>query len=198
MDVRATENPWLLRAERWLERVNQRHPWNHDEHFHGWILRNLPEHRGTALDVGCGTGVLLERLSSRFSQVTGIDVDPGMAEAARRRISTSAGATVQLSGFPDFAAQTDDAAFDLITLVASLHHLDLVSAVLNPLVGLIKHPRAVPDGSSPAQAGPIMPIKDVAMTAPKVAAATRAALPGCSFRRRLFFRYTFRWDKPGR
>jgi hypothetical protein len=32
--------------------LNARHPWNHNDHFHSWILANLPERRRTALDVG--------------------------------------------------------------------------------------------------------------------------------------------------
>jgi len=40
-----------------LATFNSRHPWNHDDHLHGWILRNLPPRRRSALDVGCGTGI---------------------------------------------------------------------------------------------------------------------------------------------
>lgn len=61
MDVRDSANPVLAGARRWLDRVNARHPWNHNEHFHGWILRNLPPpQRRAAIDVGCGTSVLAE------------------------------------------------------------------------------------------------------------------------------------------
>jgi hypothetical protein len=41
MDVRGNGNPVLVSARRWLAGVNTRHPWNHNEHFHRWILRNL-------------------------------------------------------------------------------------------------------------------------------------------------------------
>jgi hypothetical protein len=37
-----------------LARVNARHPWNHNDYFHGWILRNLPAGRDLAVDIGCG------------------------------------------------------------------------------------------------------------------------------------------------
>ena len=45
VDVRDSANRVLASARRWLDRVNVRHPWNHNEHFHGWILRNLPARR---------------------------------------------------------------------------------------------------------------------------------------------------------
>ena len=42
LDVRDSANPVVLSAGRWLASVNACHPWDHNEHFHGWILRNLP------------------------------------------------------------------------------------------------------------------------------------------------------------
>src|SRR4051812_40870027 len=108
MDVRTSENPVTARARRWMERVNHRHPWNHNEHFHGWILRALPPGRRRALDVGCGTGVLVATLTSRFSQVTGVDADRGMVEAAGRHLAGNPRASVHLSTFADFAATAED------------------------------------------------------------------------------------------
>ena len=71
MDVRDSANPVLARARRWLDRVNARHPWNHNEHFHGWILRSLPARRRAAVDVGCWTGALAGKLAPHFACVTG-------------------------------------------------------------------------------------------------------------------------------
>jgi 2-polyprenyl-3-methyl-5-hydroxy-6-metoxy-1,4-benzoquinol methylase len=48
-------------------------------------LRNLPDRRQAAVDVGCGAGVLAGKLASRFAHVTGIDGDEGMAAAASAR-----------------------------------------------------------------------------------------------------------------
>lgn len=62
VDIRDSANPVLAAARRWLARVNARHPWNHNEHFHGWILSNLPARRRAAVDIGCGTGVLAAKL----------------------------------------------------------------------------------------------------------------------------------------
>jgi SAM-dependent methyltransferase len=230
-NVRTSENSLVAEIRRWLERVNHRHPWNHNEHFHGWILRNLPARRRSALDVGCGTGVLVAKLTSRFTDVTGVDADRGMVEAAGGRLAANTRATVRLTKFADFASTVDDGAFDLITMVAVLHHLDLretlqriprmlspggrllvvgvarlesptdvaidlVSAVLNPLVGLIKHPRPVRGSSGAAQDGPVMPMRDPTTTMADVALAARAVFPGCAVRRRLFFRYSLSWERP--
>lgn len=215
-----------------LDRVNQRYPWDHNEHFHGWILHNLPARRRHALDIGCGTGLLVSRLTAAFDRVTGIDADPRMVGAARERLATNPRATVHprdaaelghgLSGVPPEG-------FDLITMVAVLHHLDLrstlervpgllapggrllvvglarpgtasdvavdaVSAVVNPVIGLVRHLR---DGRSRPEAdGPAVPVRDPATTLAEIEDASRVFLPGAVCRRRLFFRYTLQWTKP--
>jgi SAM-dependent methyltransferase len=231
MDVRASANPVLARARRWLARVNARHPWNHNEHFHGWILRHLPARRRAAVDVGCGMGVLAGKLAPHFARVTGIDADPAMAAAASARLAREPAVTIRRCGFEEFASAAGDGGADLITMVAVLHHLDLddtlaqipgllapggrllvvglarmnspadlaadlVSAAANPVMGLIKHPRPARPARAPAAGQPVMPVKDPATTLAQITAAARIHLPGATVRRRLFFRYTLRWDKP--
>jgi len=48
------------------------------------IEATLPEKRGAALDLGCGTGRVAERLAARFDSYTGVDLDTMVAEAGRR------------------------------------------------------------------------------------------------------------------
>jgi SAM-dependent methyltransferase len=123
MDVRASANPVLARARRWLDQVNARHPWNHNERFHSWILRHLPAR--AAVDVGCGMGVLAGKLDPHFARVTGIDADPAMAATASARLARDPAVTIRQCGFEEFALAAGDGGADLITMVAVLHHLDL-------------------------------------------------------------------------
>lgn len=237
MDVRDSTNPVVVSASRWLALINARHPWNHNDHFHRWILRNLPARRRAAVDIGCGTGVLAGKLAARFTRVTAIDADAAMAAAASARLAGQPGVTVRHCRFEQFAAAAGgdgdgDGAADLITMVASLHHLglddtlaripallapggrllvvglarpdslpdlavDLASAAANPVMGLIKHPRLARPAGEPAAGQPAMPVRDPTTTLAEISAAARARLPGAAVRRRLFFRYTLRWDKPG-
>jgi SAM-dependent methyltransferase len=231
VDVRDSANPVLARARRWLDRVNACHPWNHNEHFHGWILRNLPVGRRAAVDVGCGTGVLAGKLALHFARVTGIDADAGMAAAASERLVHDPRVIIRHCGFGQFASAADEGEADLITMVAVLHHLDLddtlaripgllapggrllvvglarvnslpdlavdlISAAANPVMGLIRHPRPARLAEGSAACQPAMPVRDPATTLAEITAAARARLPDAAVRRRLFFRYTLRWDKP--
>jgi 2-polyprenyl-3-methyl-5-hydroxy-6-metoxy-1,4-benzoquinol methylase len=231
MDVRDSRNPLVLTAGRWLASVNARHPWNHNDHFHGWILRNLPARRQAAVDVGCGTGVLAGKLAAHFARVTGIDADEGMAAAASARLAGDTRVRIVHCRFDAFAAAAGEGEADLITMVAVLHHLDLgdtlarmpvllapggrllvvglakvdsladatvdlMSSVANPVMGLIKHPRPARQADGVVAGQPVMPVRDPAVTLAEIGAAAGARLPGTRIHRRLFFRYTLRWDKP--
>jgi 2-polyprenyl-3-methyl-5-hydroxy-6-metoxy-1,4-benzoquinol methylase len=206
VDVRDSANPALASARRWLARINARHPWNHKDHFHGWILRNLPGRRRAAVDIGCGTGVLAGKLAPHFAGVTGIDADAGMAAAASARLAQYPQVIVRHCGFEQFAAAASDSEADLITMVAVLHHLDLentlarIPGLLAPggrllVVGLARM-NSLPDLAADLVSAAANPVVEPATTLAQITAAATAHLLGAAVRRRLFFRYTLRWDKP--
>jgi 2-polyprenyl-3-methyl-5-hydroxy-6-metoxy-1,4-benzoquinol methylase len=227
MDIRDLPGP----LHQTLARVNARHPWNHNEHFHGWILRNLPPRRSVAVDVGCGKGVLAGKLATQFAHVTAIDRNAGMAAAASARLRGFPQVIIRQCDFIDFAPTAGDGEADVITMVAVLHHLDLadtlariprlvapggrllvvglsrpdsladlafdvVSGAANPVMGMIKHPRAVRPSERAVDSQPAVPVMDPATAFAEIAKAARVHLPGSTIRRRLFFRYTLRWEKP--
>lgn len=59
--------------------------WNHNVHYQPVILDAVPVGCDTALDVGCGDGLLAVRLASKCAAVSGIDPDPQMITLARQR-----------------------------------------------------------------------------------------------------------------
>ena len=90
------------------------------EHYLTKRVRFVADHcpPGTGLDVGCGTGVLAERLARRGFAMTGIDPSEGMLEIMRRRTDLVTG--VQGSGTElPFGADS----FDLVLSVAVMHHI---------------------------------------------------------------------------
>lgn len=220
MDVRDARG-LAGRAVAGLDAFNRRHPWSHNDHFHGWILRNLPAVRRHALDVGCGRGELASALATRFDRVDAVDADAEMVRIARERLSGDARITVRREPFDQVAGR-----YDLITMVAVLHHLDLdsalshvaellttggrllvvglarpvttrdiawdlTSAALNPVVGMVKHPRAAVPATTPP-----FPVADPTLAFDEVRDEVARRLPGAGVRRRLFFRYTLAWTKP--
>ena len=186
--------------------------WNHNTHYHRLALRHAPE-AGTALDVGCGEGLLVRRLrEAGVQQVTGLDLDP--AEVSRA------------VGGPgvDFVAgdvlDVPDGQFDLVTCFATLHHLDLeaglrrLAALTAPgghlvVVGLAAG-RTPVDAVAGIAAVPVAqvvdrargtwdhgsPVVDPVDSYADVRRAARAVLPGVRWRRRLYWRYSLEWRRP--
>jgi len=194
--------------------------WNHNDHYHGWLLRRLPARFERALDVGCGEGLLAARLAKRAGHVDAIDRDAAvLAEAAKRhgspRIAFREGDFLALRLAPD--------AYDVVTSVACLHHLDMARAlgamrrVLRPggrlaIVGLYRETTLLDYATSAAAIGPnllrtrvLARGRGVASAAPTRAPASSLAevreiaaalLPGARITRRLYWRYTLLWQKP--
>jgi SAM-dependent methyltransferase len=104
------------------------------ERYLEWLLEQVPVCE-SVLDVGCGAGGFTRLLASRATTVLGIDLSPAMIETARA--ATLPGSVVR---FEVMDVMTDDpgARFDVVTTVATLHHLPLAAA-LRRLAALL-HP----------------------------------------------------------
>jgi SAM-dependent methyltransferase len=96
-----------------------------------WIIRHCP--RGAGLDVGCGTGVLAERLAAEGYAMTGVDPSDGMLDVLRARDADVI--AVHASGtdlpFPDDT-------FDLVYCVAVMHHIADPDAVRRTLAEMVR------------------------------------------------------------
>ena len=107
-----------------MSALNERHPWSHNDAFHTWIHTRLPDRRGAALDVGCGRGELVAGLAGHFDSVHGTDADALMRQAAASRCAGVPNVTIDGSDIADAPGE-----FDLVTMIAVLHHLDLETAL---------------------------------------------------------------------
>ncbi|AOP48973.1 class I SAM-dependent methyltransferase [Streptomyces lydicus] len=213
-----TPPPHLLRA---LDRFNAAHPWDHNAHYHPWILRQLPRRFGRALDVGSGSGDLARLLATRAGAVHGVDSDPKITAQAQELTPPAALVTFTtadaLTGLPADS-------YDVITCTATIHHLPFTEALtvfrrhLAPggtlvILGLSR-PTTPGDHLLGAAAAPLNAAtgwlknkgrpapRPVSMTAvtrpadmsfPDIVREAHAVLPGARLRRRLFWRYTLVW-----
>jgi 2-polyprenyl-3-methyl-5-hydroxy-6-metoxy-1,4-benzoquinol methylase len=104
-------------------------PWSQNLHYHRVILDAVPPGCERALDVGCGQGTLTRRLRRVVPQVTGIDRDQRSIDLARAN-PAAAGIAYILGDF--LAAPFRPGSLDLVTSVASLHHMDAEAALPTP------------------------------------------------------------------
>lgn len=192
------------------------HYWNHNTAYHPWLLRAAAARQGDVLDVGCGEGLLLARLAAVSRTVTGIDVDvPSIARAARRT-KNLANISVLQGEFADYCP--GEQRFDLITFVATIHHMELraslrkARSLLTPggallVVGLAAN-KTIVDWTISGLALPLVrlgsfmyretrdigvPVADARETLSAVRHIARQELPGVSVRRGLYYRYLLSW-----
>jgi SAM-dependent methyltransferase len=95
-------------------------------HYHRVIVDAIPGGCERALDVGCGTGALTRRLKQLVPHVTGIDRDERSIQLARAHPGATGIRYLQA----DFlTASFEPASLDLVTSIASLHHMDARAAL---------------------------------------------------------------------
>ncbi len=107
------------------------------------VLETIDRHAaagGRVLDVGCGTGFLLERLAGRGYSGVGVDLSPESVAHASRRLA-EIGVADRLSAVVGSAYEPPEGPFDLICLTDVLEHLEEPRACLRAL-----RERLAPDG----------------------------------------------------
>lgn len=191
--------------------------WNHNTAYHPWILGVARERRRrVVLDVGCGEGLLLERLAPYADSLSGIDPDDFALARARARLEGVPEARLYKLPFDEF--DSGGVRFDLITFVATIHHMRLERTLLRARNLLAPGGDLLIVGI-PANRGPVESFvagmqkpwarlgsafhgeqADIGVveaepvhTLAQVRRAARTILPDAQIRRGLYYRYLLRW-----
>jgi ubiquinone/menaquinone biosynthesis C-methylase UbiE len=191
--------------------------WNHNIHYHRLVLRTVPPGARTALDVGTGDGLLAADLRRCVPQVVGLDLDAAVLARARAAVPHVAWVRGDALRAP-FAA----ASFDVVTSIATLHHLPDPADALRALAALTAPGGVLVVVGCAASSGPVDAAWDTLgvvqhqvlsrtrtfweHTAPtvwppthtfaQVRDAARDALPGVRWRRLPLWRYALVWRRP--
>ncbi len=97
--------------------------WDHNSHYHRFLLQHIPPDCTEALDIGCGTGGFARQLAARSEHVLAIDLSPEMVRVARERSRHIP--NVEFRVADALAFEFLDAQYDCIASIATLHHLPL-------------------------------------------------------------------------
>lgn len=108
--------------------------WEHNNHYHGFLLKNIPEKCVCALDIGCGTGEFTRLLAKRTVRVIGIDLSPIMVQIARERSKDYPNMEYHVANVIEWDFQPQK--YDYIVSIATFHHLPMESMLEKVKVSL--------------------------------------------------------------
>jgi ubiquinone/menaquinone biosynthesis C-methylase UbiE/DNA-binding transcriptional ArsR family regulator len=94
------------------------------------LLHIIPDNAGRLLDIGTGTGRVLELLAPRISRGLGIDASKAMLALARSRLSRAGCAQCAVRLGDMYRLPLADASFDVVVLQMVLHHAEDPAGVL--------------------------------------------------------------------
>jgi ubiquinone/menaquinone biosynthesis C-methylase UbiE len=95
--------------------------WDHNSHYHGFLLKHVPSPCDDALDIGCGTGSFARLLAQRCKRVLALDLSPQMIQVARAHSKRYTNIDFRVADA--MAWQFPAERFDCIASIAALHHL---------------------------------------------------------------------------
>ena len=101
------------------------------------VCEAMPADCGVAVDLGCGTGIVLECMYARARQVIGVDGSPRMLELSRRRLTPLAGSSsedrlsLRIGDLSHLPLRDGEAGFASINMV--LHHISEPPSVLTEI-----------------------------------------------------------------
>ena len=195
--------------------------WNHNNHFHNYLLRQLPRKVNRVLDIGCGLGVFAQRLAERSELVEALDVDKAILEEASN-LNSAPNICYQQADFLE--ANLSEGSYDAVVSIASLHHMDLETALTKMkvllrssgkllILGLYRETTILDYLYSLISVflnliylnwhrASIIPSTKTAPTLPaqlsigQIKTVANTLIPGFRLQRHLFWRYSLFWQKP--
>ena len=100
-----------------------RNGWDHNGHYHDFLLKQLPPHCANALEIGCGTGAFSRLLARRSDRVLALDLSPQMIRIAKERSEQYSNIDFQIADAMTWGFPTEQ--FDCVASIATLHHLPI-------------------------------------------------------------------------
>jgi SAM-dependent methyltransferase len=195
--------------------------WNHNAHYHSYLLRRVPKKVGRKLDVGCGLGLFAWKMAERSAVVDALDIDSAvLAEAS----IFNAAPNISYLRADFLTADFLEADYDVIVSIAVLHHMDIEAALekmkllLRPsgrllILGLYQEKTLIDDAysaisipltfvylkwhrASVAKSTMVAPTRPAQLPLKQIRKVADAIIPGFHLQRHLFWRYSLIWQKP--
>jgi SAM-dependent methyltransferase len=109
--------------------------WDHNRHYHPFLLRQLSGRCREVLEVGCGTGAFARALAPHADRVLALDLSPEMVRIARGRSARYPNIAFEVADVTSRQLPADR--YDAVASIATLHHLPF-EATLSRLARSLK------------------------------------------------------------
>jgi ubiquinone/menaquinone biosynthesis C-methylase UbiE len=127
----------LLHNKEYYDRFSKRYDGPRDHGYH-WMIDTLQAelmrplaHGADVLEVGCGTGLLMDRIADVCNSLQGVDISSGMAARARKR-----GHRVMVGGADRLPFA--DNSFDLVYSFKVLAHIESIRQALAEMTRVLR------------------------------------------------------------
>jgi ubiquinone/menaquinone biosynthesis C-methylase UbiE len=123
--VSQSDNELKLKIRADFDRIAllERCEWDHNSHYHRFLMKHVPAHCEQALDIGCGTGSFSRLLATRSDRVLALDLSPQMIRAAMQMSGSYPNIDYRVADVTSWEFPTGR--FECIASITTLHHLYL-------------------------------------------------------------------------
>jgi len=109
--------------------------WNHNAHYHTYLISQIPEQCRQILEIGCGTGEFSRLLAGRAENVLALDLSPQMIRLAKARSKPYPNIDFIKGDVMTYHLPDDQ--FDCIATITTIHHLP-IEAILRRIKKALK------------------------------------------------------------
>lgn len=110
--------------------------WDHNRHYHKYLLKHLDNNIELSIDIGCGKGEFASQLIEKSNKVIGIDLSDEMIKMARN-VNTSEKIDYIAADVMEMELENDK--YDCIASIATAHHLPMRELMLKAKTALKQH-----------------------------------------------------------
>ena len=103
-----------------------------------WIRQHVRLNGSSALDIGCGGGILAEAMAESGATVTGIDMAEGPLSVARLHLLESGADVTYRQATAEELAASEAGSYDVVTCLEMLEHVPEPARVVQSCVDLVR------------------------------------------------------------